>query len=89
MQFTKLTLGSLLVLAGMGGSLALNHLHGQPPPELPPVRPPAELPPTSIGPAPKAIVPAAATRPQPEPSARKAAPFDRFRKYGTTWHSVS
>lgn len=80
MQFTKITLGSLVVLAGIGSGLALNNIHGQAGnPAV--VRPPTELPPTPIGPAPKApIVPASAVRPQPE-TARKAAPFDRFRKY--------
>lgn len=47
--------------------------HGQPAPKA---LPPEVIAPTSIGPAAKGVVPAAAAAP-----ARKPAPFDRFRKY--------
>jgi hypothetical protein len=67
----------VIVLTGIGGVLTYSASCGQGPTDPPKMLPAEVLAPKPIGPAAKGVVPAAATA----PSARKTAPFDRFRNY--------
>jgi hypothetical protein len=68
----------VVVLTAVGGVLTYSATRGQGPTDPPKMLPAEVIAPTPIGPAAKGVVPAAATSPS---SAKKPAPFDRFRKY--------